>query len=187
VKTPFTGTRTISLTVGGFTATASYGSTATDATIAKALAAAANVEGSPVTAKVSGDTVTLTNKTAGTAGNISYTATDSSDFTISPGAGSLSGGANAITTTEYDAGTVNATVGSVTASAKWGKTSTSETLAKALAASLNSAGKGAFTATVSGSTVTITPASGMPAPSISVSVEDRMGFNPASFAASTGN
>jgi hypothetical protein len=187
VKTPFTGTRTISLTVGGFTATASYGSTATDATIAKALAAAANVEGSPVTAKVSGDTVTLTNKTAGTAGNISYTATDSSDFTISPGAGSLSGGANAITTTEYDAGTVNATVGSVTASAKWEKTSTSETLAKALAASLNSAGKGAFTATVSGSTVTITPASGMPAPSISVSVEDSMGFNPASFAASTGN
>jgi phage tail sheath gpL-like len=155
--------------------------------VAKALAAAANVSGSPVTAKVSGDSIALTSTTAGTAGNIAYTATDSSDFTVSPGSGSLSGGVNAGTTDEYDAGTVQAMVGGITASSNWGKTSTDETLAKALASSLNALAKGAFTATASQNTVTITPAPGNSVPGVTANVEDSMGFSPASFAASTSN
>jgi hypothetical protein len=187
VTAPFSGERTIALTVGGFTASASYKSDATALGVAKALAAAANVSGSPVTAKVSGDSIALTSTTAGTAGNIAYTATDSSDFTVSPGSGSLSGGVNAGTTDEYDAGTVQAIVGGITASSNWGKTSTDETLAKALASSLNALAKGAFTATASQNTVTITPAPGNSVPGVTANVEDSMGFSPASFAASTSN
>jgi len=188
VTTPFSGTRTVVLTVHGFRATASYNSTATNQTVAQALAAAANAAGSPVTAKASANTVTLTYKTAGTVGNTAaYTATGSSDFTITPRAGLLSGGVNASTITEYDAGATEAAVGGVTVSSKWGKTSTSETIAAALAASMNLAGKGSYTATASGGAITITPASGKSAPSVSVGVKDSMGFNPASFSASAEN
>jgi len=188
VTTPFSGTRTVVLTVHGFRATASYNSTATNQTVAQALAAAANAAGSPVTAKASMNTVTLTYKTAGTVGNTAaYTATGSSDFTITPRAGLLSGGVNASTITEYDAGATEAAVGGVTVSSKWGKTSTSETIAAALAASMNLAGKGSYTATASGGAITITPASGKSAPSVSVGVKDSMGFNPASFSASAEN
>jgi phage tail sheath gpL-like len=145
------------------------------------------VSGSPVSAKADGDTITLTSKTVGAAGNITYSVTDSSDFTVTPGSGSLSGGTNSTTTTEYDAGSVDATVGSITASSQWEKTGTAETIAKGLASSLNASSKGAFKATASGSAVTITPASGTSAPSVAVSVKDGMGFNPASFSASTEN
>lgn len=185
VKTSFAGTRKISLTIGGFTAAASYTSTANNITVAKALAAAANVSGSPVIATVSGDTIGLISKIAGTAGNMAYAATNNKDFTITPGSSSLSGGANAVSTTDYDAGSVNAAVGNVAASATWGKPGTSDTIATALAASLNTAAQGAFTATASGGVVTLTPASGTTLPSVSVSVKDGAGFNPASFTATS--
>jgi phage tail sheath gpL-like len=85
----------------------------------------------------------------------------------------------------YDGGSVKTTVGSVSGSANWGESSTSATLASDLATSLNAAANGAFTATVSGDTVTIKPAKGSPAPKIAVNVQDSKGFNPASFAAAT--
>jgi len=189
VKISFTGTRHVILTVGGFKVTASYNDKATGATVAKALAAAANASKSPVTATVSGDVVTLKSKVAGTAGNIAFSTAGSSDFAITPKKGSLAGGTNEITTTEYDAGSVDAAVGSVKASSSWGKASTAETIAGDLASSLNKAANSAFTATAKGNVITITPAAkeSKSAASVTVSVNDTKGFKPPSFTASTGN
>jgi hypothetical protein len=184
VKTSFTGTRTVTLTVGGFKVEASYDDQATSATIAKALAAAANVAKSPVTASVSEDTVDFTSKKTGTAGNLAFTASDSGDFALSPGKGSLTGGANEVTTTEYDAGSVDAAVGNAKASSNWGKGSTAKAIAADLASSLNAEGKGAFTATAKDDVITITTKSGS-TPSVAAGVKDEKGFDPASFAAST--
>lgn len=187
IKTAFTGLHHLSLTVGTFKATLSYHDTATRETLAKALAAAVNVSASPVKATVNGDSVTLTNKIAGAAGNIAYAATDNKDFSIGPRTGSLTGGTDAVTTTIYDSGSVDAAVGSVTATAMWGKESTPQKIAGKLAAALNTAANGAFTASATGGAVTITskiPSSISP---LTVQVNDSMGFSPASYAATTGN
>jgi len=188
VIAPFTGTRHVALTVGGYRAVASYNSTATSHMIAVSLAAAANTSASPVTAAASGNIVTFKYKVAGAAGNVSYAATDSRDFTVSAQTGSLSGGADAVTTTKYDGGSVSASVGNITASSNWGKTSTPQSMASGLAASLNSAAKGAFTASANGSDITIAPAPNTPStPTVTVNLNDTKGFTPPSFTATTGN
>jgi phage tail sheath gpL-like len=188
VGTPFTGTRHVVLTVGGFRANATYDETATAHALATALAAAANVSSSPVTAAVSGDIVMLTSKTAGTAGNLAYAVVDSRDFGVAPRTGSLTGGTNAVTTTKYDGGSVDVAVGSVRASSTWGKTSTPHSIAGALATSLNAAANGTFTASVKGDTVVITPSSNTRStPTVTVDVNDAKGFTPASFTATSLN
>jgi hypothetical protein len=185
VGSAFTGTRHVELTVGGFKAEAWYSDTATIDTVAKALARAANALGSPVTATVSGDVVKLTSKVAGKAGNIAYTTINSADFALAPSTGSLTGGVNEETKTEYDSGSIDAAIGGVTASTKWGEASTLQTIAGDVAAALNSAAKGALTASAKGDTVTIVPVPNKSGskPSTTVSVKDEMGFDPASFAA----
>jgi hypothetical protein len=185
----FTGNRYLALTISGFRVVAAYTDTATPLSIAKALAAAANVSGSPVTAQVNGSVVRLTSKVTGAAGNLSYTTSNTRDFAIAPNQGALTGGTDAVTKTVYDGGTLSASVGTVTALAKWSKGSTRNTIASALTSSLNTAGAGVFTATVSGNTITITLVSnsGGSPPPVTVDVKDSMGFSPASFAASTGS
>jgi hypothetical protein len=185
VSTAFTGNRFLDATIGSFSVQLPYGDKATSATLATALAAKINVSTSPVTATVSGDAITLKSKTAGTVGNLKLATTGTADFTLTPKSGTMSGGVNAKTTMSYDGGSVKTTVGSVNGSATWGQSSTSATLASDLATSLNAAANGAFTATVSGDTVTITPAKGSPASKVAVNVQDSMGFSPASFTAST--
>jgi hypothetical protein len=185
VKTAFTGTRHVVVTVGGFKASAAYTANFTSAEVAAALGAAANASGSPVTATVSGSQVAFTSKVTGIAGNLAYSTVGTADFTASPSSGSLTGGAPAVTTTGYDGGSVDATVGSVAATANWGKGSTAQSIAGALAASLNAASKGAFTASASGGTVTIVPAQNSTLPGVTATVSDKMGFNPASFSATT--
>jgi len=185
VKTPFKGTRKVVLTVGGFKANASYTSSDTSATVAKALAAAVNVSGSPAIATVNGATIHLTSKVAGKSGNIAYSVAGTADFAGSPAKGSLAGGAPATKNTTYDGGSVDASVGSVAASASWGKGSTPQTIATALASALTAAGKGTFVAASSGSDVTITPKKSGPKPAVNASVNDKMGFSPTSFATTT--
>lgn len=187
VNASFSGTRHVVLTVGGFKAEAAYTDTATSQSVATALAAAANASASPVTATVSGDVINLKSKKTGTVGNLAYVIANSTDFAVTPQKSSLTGGADAVTTTEYDDGSVDAAVGSVRASSHWGKGSTPQTIAKQLASSLNTAGNGAFTASANGSAVMITPAANNSVPSVTVGVSDAKGFTPPSFAATTGN
>jgi len=186
VKSPFRGTRHVVLAVGGFSTSAAYTATATSAQVAAALAAGANVSNSPVIAAVSGSQLKLTSKVTGLAGNLAYSVLQTADFSVSPSPGSLAGGGPAVKTTEYDSGSVDATVGTVAASTSWGKGSTPGTIASSLAASLNTAGNGAFTATASGASVTIVPTNKSSSkPNVTASVRDKMGFQPVSFAAST--
>ena len=187
VKSNFTGTRKVAITVGTYTAKVSYNSKATNLTIAKALAAALNATGSPVTAKSDGGLITLTSTTPGTAGNLAYTVKADTNFAMTPATGSLTGGKDEITTTVYDSGKIVATVGTATASATWGAASTPQTIAKKLAAELNAASAGLFKAAVSGSTITITPTGSGSNPAMSVNVTDAKGFTPASFTATAGN
>lgn len=185
VNGAFSGTRQIMVTVDGFEALATYDETATSATVAKALAAAANSPGSPVTATVKGDVVTLKSVAAGASGNLAYTASANSDFTVSPSSGSLAGGTDEVTTVKYDGGIVSVGVNAVTAFTRWGRYSTPQTLAIALAKSLNSSANGAFTASVNDSKITIAPTSGNGL-NVTTSAVDTKGFSPPSFAATTG-
>ena len=187
-KAPFAGMHHVSLTIGAFKATASYDDSATSVTVAKALAAAANVWGSPVKATATGNFVTLTTLVAGASANMTYTATNNKDFVIGPSTGALTGGANAMTTTKYDGGTIDVAVGTVTASSNWGKASTPQSIAGALAVSLNTAGNGAFTATAKGNTIIILPSTKAPTSlDVSVNVNDAKGFTPPSFTATSKN
>jgi hypothetical protein len=192
---------TVSATVGSFKATASYAAGATGSTVAQALAKALNVKGSLVKATASGDVVTLTSATSGTAGNLSITATGDAKFAIAASGKALAGGQNATTKTVNDAGTVKLTTNGVTASATWGATSTPQSVAQALAASVNKVAGAYWAASASGDVVTLTSVSSSTAsnsstakaaaaqsPSaVGVTVTDTAGFSPASFAASTTN
>jgi RHS repeat-associated protein len=98
-------TGNVSVTVGSFTATVSYGPSpgnSTSAMVASALASALSASNSPVTATASGSTVSITYKSVGVAGNIGVASTSTSTQTqaafsppsfTSPGA-ALSGGLN---------------------------------------------------------------------------------------------
>jgi len=186
VASPFTGLKHVEVTVGAFTAEAYYGKSATDDIVAKSLAAKINVSGSPVKATIAGNVLTLTSRVAGSKGNLTFSTTGTGDFGFAPKVGSLTGGADAVTKTTYDGGSVSAVVAGVSGAAKWGKSSTIHSIASGIAKSLNAGANGAFTATAVGGTIVITPASKTPEqPAVAVSVQDSMGFSPASFAAST--
>ncbi len=94
---------TITITVNGYTATAYYGGGSTSSSLASALAASLNNAASPVTASVSGATVTLTAKDVGVAANYSLSASSLTDpdstftgtsFPATPSGSTLTGGSN---------------------------------------------------------------------------------------------
>jgi hypothetical protein len=184
VASTFIGKRVVALAIGTFKAKVSYDSTATIGVVVKAMAAAATATGSPVTATVSGNTVTFTSVVKGKVGNLPYVITGTKDFSASPAKGALSGGAPEQKITTYDAGTTVATVGKNVVSVGWGKGSTPDSIANGLATALNNVSNGSYTATASAGVVTIAITKSGPKPAESVTVKEKMGFNPSSFAAS---
>jgi RHS repeat-associated protein len=96
-------TGTVSITVNGFTKSASYGQSSTPSSVASALGTAFNGDvNSPVTATVSGGQVTLTAKTPGVATNYTLSASSATNnasftgtsFPASPSGANLTGGAD---------------------------------------------------------------------------------------------
>jgi len=88
-------TGTVTATVGGFAASASYGQGSTTSSIASSLATALSASNSPVTATVSGSTVSLISKATGSSSNYSLSITSStsqpSAFASASFGGTLSG------------------------------------------------------------------------------------------------
>ncbi|MGA2085123.1 MAG: RHS repeat-associated core domain-containing protein [Terracidiphilus sp.] len=153
-------TGTLSVTVNGFTSTASYGSGTADSTIASQIASGFAASGSPVTATASGSSVTVTAKATGTASNYPITLSSGGGYVISDPSSTLSGGTNAVTV--YDAGTATATISGgspavnyTTAAVSWGQGDTTATLASKLASAINSAAGSVVSASASGGTVNL--------------------------------
>lgn len=147
---------TVSITVNGFTATVGFGQGSTSATIANGLAQIFNTNGSsPVTASVSSTTVNLSAKATGASTNyplsVSWT---SVSFTTTKSGNTLTGGSDG--TTIYDSGSAWVTVNGFQASASYGQGSTSASVANAIANVLNTNGASPVTASVSGSTISLT-------------------------------
>jgi RHS repeat-associated protein len=153
---------TVTIVVNGFTAQTTYGQTSTLSGIVSALNTALNASGSPVNSSISGSTLQLTAKTTGTATNYSLSASSSNNdpsnfpsvsFTASASGATLTGGHNA-TSTVYDSGSAWVTVNGTQYSVSYGQSSTSSTVASALASAM-SAGS-LVNATASGAGITIT-------------------------------
>ena len=174
---------------------------------AVAIAVAPARERQPETAKVivqaggAGCRVDLDADNAGTteaAGNLTIAPTGDADFGFALSGRTLTGGENATTKTVYDAGSVNLTTNGVTASAPWGSGSTPQSVAQALAASVNNVAAAYWKASASGDVVTLTsvPKAGVSKASKSqssasdpmgVTVTDSAGFAPPSFSATTSD
>jgi len=182
---------TVSVTVGKFTAKAAYLVGATGGATAKTLASALNAPGSPVTAAAVGESVTLQSNVAGSASNLVLKVKSDDDFSLVASGPALTGGKDAVTKTKYDAGKVEIVTYGVVASAGWGAKSTRETIAKALAASVNKVAGTYWKATASGRVVTLQsiPTSSSPksSGSVALSVTDSEGFTPPSFGANSTN
>jgi hypothetical protein len=172
----------LAITVGSFSTSASYPAGASAATAAAAIAAALNVQGSPVTAEAKGSAVKLVSSVAGSAGNLTLTVTGDVNFKLVPSGPTLSGGKDAYTKTIYDGGTITVSTSGVIASATWGGKSTPESIAKALAISINKVAGAYLKASASGNVVSVTSIV-QPPVSIGVNVTDSGGFTPPSFAA----
>jgi phage tail sheath gpL-like len=181
----------LSLQVGAFKAEALYAAGEPTGAVIQALVRAINVAGSPVRAAENGNVISLTSSSAGTAGNLALTVTGDARFAMVASGPALTGGKNATTTTNYDAGVVQLTTNGVTASATWAEGSTAETVAAALAGSVNQVAAAYYQASSSGAVVTLTPVSSKSSAStaantsnpISLTVNDSAGFTPASFGA----
>jgi RHS repeat-associated protein len=153
----------VTITVNGHSDSATYRQGSDTTTIATGLAAAINGDSaSPVTATVSGSTLTLTSKATGAASNYAFSGSsatsDPSDFggpsfASSPTSGALSGGADSGPLV-YDSGTCSATINSTTYNVGFGQSDTTATIASKLATTVN-AGSWA-SASASGSTVSLT-------------------------------
>jgi len=162
---------TISITVNRFTGTYNYGQYInsygvgdTPATVASGLASALNVSSSPVTAEAYGNgEVTLKSKATGAAANYTlsvsttYDTTDfsSPSFTLTPSGAALTGGANS-SPVVYDSGTIWVTVNGFQASVAYGQSSTASSLASAIANGFNTTSGSPVTASVSGTTISLT-------------------------------
>ncbi len=157
---------TVTIGVNGHNDQVLFGQNDTAAILALRLATAINGDSAAfVTASASGNVVTLTSKTTGTAANAALTSTytydtahwNSAFFTTSNSGTTLAGGTNAVGgTTIFDAGTVSATVGGFTANAAYnlGGNSTAAQVASALATALSVSGS-PVTATASGASVSV--------------------------------
>ena len=166
-KCYYINTGTVNVTINGF---AGYGSfttsTATAANVAASLASSFSSGSSPVTATASGATVTFASKTTGSATNYSLststTINDTTDFSSSPfsfsyvSGSTMTGGANVVYSTLYDAGTATVTVNGHGTSAGWGQTDSPATIASSLASAINADGGAYVTATAAGSIVQLT-------------------------------
>lgn len=154
-------TGSVSITVNGFTASANYGASSTTASVALDLTNALNASSFPVTASLSGSTITIISKATGAASNYSFSTTSGTNdvndfggpsFVPSPTGGTLSGGGGS--NTVYDSGTCTVTVNGTAYSTTFGQGDTTTTIASRLASAV-SAGTVA-SATSSGGTISMT-------------------------------
>jgi len=152
VNDPDTGTFVV--TIGSFSATATYGSgVSTDPQVASAVAAAINSgSGSPVTAAASNNVVTLTSIAMSATSDYPYSVTSAANFSGSDSGATLTGGAAGGTV--YDSGIITATINGAVASYAWGSSDNFTSIANGLAAAINSADS-SFQATYSGGTITV--------------------------------
>lgn len=147
---------TLSAGVGGFTRAVNVplGTSVNDA--AATLAAQLNAAGSPVKAVANGSTISLTSLATGSGANLPLSAFVIGNYKVTPSGGTLTGGKNSTTTTNYDSGTIQITTHGVTVSAPWGSESTPQSIATALAAVINQLVGTYWNATASGAVVTLT-------------------------------
>ncbi|HEX3091108.1 MAG TPA: hypothetical protein VHW72_00720, partial [Candidatus Angelobacter sp.] len=135
----------VTLTVNGFTANAFYGSMSTPASIASDLASVFNWSGaSPVSATVSGQSLTLTARAAGQSTNYSMATSsnfDSMNFSYPSFEASappaLTGGQDAQTATVYDAGFVSIQINGYSQSVSYGQSDSASSIAMHLADTIN--------------------------------------------------
>ena len=147
----------VTITVNGHGDSASYGSGSTSSTIAEALVSAINGDsGASVTAGLSGSTVNLTSKTAGSNTNYSLSTSvtyntqfSQSSFTATPSGATLTGGTSIV----YDSGTVTLTINGTPETASYGENDTTSTVASNLAGAFS--GDSEVKVTASGSTINI--------------------------------
>jgi len=141
-------TGTLSVTINGFTSTATYGVGTSDNAIALAIATGFQAASSPVIAVVpnGGNSIGLTAKTTGSVTNYPITLSNGGGFFISDPKATLTGGHAAGTV--YDAGTVTVTVTNnsvspavnyTTSPVSWSQTSTPSLLAANLVSAINTA------------------------------------------------
>jgi RHS repeat-associated protein len=155
---------TVDVKVNGFDKSVGYGQSDTQSSIASNLANAFNSDSSsPVTASASNSIVYFTSKATGSTTNYSLTTTafttnttyfTGTSFTATPSGATLTGGADAKSAI-YDSGTVWISVNGTQYSASYGSSSTTGSLAIALANTIN-ASSPMVTASPSGATVTLT-------------------------------
>jgi RHS repeat-associated protein len=146
------------ITVNGTSFLVNYQQGSSGTTIASSLASALNGS-STVTAVASGNTVTVTARTIGTATNYSLSAGSSTSvsvftspsFTAAPSGSAMTGGTGP--TTVYDNGTLTVIVNNVPVSVSYNSGSTSGSLATALANALNGS---LVTTSLNGNTVNMT-------------------------------
>lgn len=153
------------VTVNGAQKSASYGQGSTNTSVATALRDAINADGGyPVSASLSGATVTLTAKATGTATNYSFSGGSSTSqpgsfsqpsFTVAVSGSALTGGSNGTAPT-YDSGSVWLTVNGSTKSVSYGQGSTKTAVATALRDAINGDTGYAVSAALSVTTLTLT-------------------------------
>jgi RHS repeat-associated protein len=184
----------VTITVNGNPDFSAYGQFDTSTTVASGLAQAiANDSNAPVTVSLSGTTISLTSKAAGSGANYSLSSNpswDSSDFPLSSFTGntsgsSLTGGRDSSVT--YDSGTLTVTVNGFQVSAGYDQNtnSTAAALAQALANALNDP-ESPVTASVSGATITMTAKGGGPRTDYAVSGSSTRSFTASSTTLSGG-
>jgi RHS repeat-associated protein len=154
---------TISIIVNGVSATANYGQGSTTSSVASSLTSAINSSsGYPVSATVSGASITLTSKTTGVSTNYSLSSSstwDSDNFGAAGflvnflGKTAMSGGQDAQYRTVYDSGSISLTVNGHANSTNWGQGSTAGTIASNLAAAINGDGGASISASASGNSL----------------------------------
>lgn len=153
---------TVTITVNGFAASATYGQASTAQTVASSLNTALNGSSSPVTSTVSSAVLTLTAKATGAATNYSLSTSstyDSSHFSgpsftaALPSGSALSGGADAKPPTIFDSGSVWVTVNGTQATASYGQGDTTASVAQKLQTAMASL---PVTVSLSGSTLNLT-------------------------------
>ena len=92
-------TGTVSITVSGYVASASWGGQSTSASLASSLASQLNSAQSPISASVNGSVITMTGLTPGAYTipfSTNVTSPDNDDFAFSPASGNLSGGSGGL-------------------------------------------------------------------------------------------
>jgi len=183
---------TITIDVGTLKTSVLIPSATTASTAAQLVAKHLNGAGAPVKAVANGAVVTLTSLASGGKANLPLAVSATGNFKIVASGKTLTGGKNASTVTQYDSGTVNFATHGATATADWGRSSTSKIIAAKLATSINKVAGTYWKATASGAVITLTStskpsveASSDSADASGVTVKDSAGFTPASFSATT--